>query len=71
MTHSLLSTISLLIALIILSFHPQANGSDDGIYVSNTKVIEATVDFVNAEKCTVVLRGKEGKLYPVEVGEGN
>ena len=70
MTHSLLSAISLLIALIILSFHSQANGSeDDGIYVSNTKVIEATVDSVNAEKRTVVLRGKEGKLYPVEVGE--
>ena len=70
MINSLLSVISLIIALIILSCHPQANGSDDdGIYVSNTKVIETTVDSVNLPERIVVLRDKEGKLYPVEVGE--
>ena len=67
---SLLNKLALVIVLTLVSYSLFAQETGDiGISVSDTKVIKTIVDSIEPQERVVVLKDKEGELYPVKVVE--
>ncbi|MCH7519952.1 MAG: hypothetical protein IH964_13135 [Candidatus Dadabacteria bacterium] len=68
--HSLLYKFVLVVVLALVPYNLFAQKTgDEGIFVSDTKVINTSIVSIEPKERIVVLKDKDGELYPIKVVE--